>query len=433
MRELLKQVPIFKSLSQRDIQFLVEIARIIELPPDTILLTEGERGDRLYIITDGEVEIIKAFGKPDELSLRMCGKGEPIGEMSFLNPAGIRSATVRTKTNARFLEITREDFELLLLRRPGIAYGIARGLSQRLVESENKFIHAIAEKSRKLTILSKLIPDYVEEIPELTAPKEEIKNPTPGVPQIRINALGGFQVFRGETLIAEKDWKAKQPKLLLKALITRGAANVPKDLLIDDVWPDTSPFSVEGNFKVTLHRLRKALEPSMGARSSYIHLKDNMVSLDRNLVRLDIDEFLTLFRRARKAEQAGDAKSAILHANLAIPLYRGDYLAEDLYVPWAEIKREEFRAIHIDLLRRTAELLESQGSSRKSIDLYKKIIKTDPCFEEAYQKLMQIYANRGMRAEAIRVYDECRKNLDRDVGVEPDKLTISIYNRIIET
>ena len=98
MRELLKQVPIFKSLGRRDVQFLVEITRTFELPPDTILLREGERGDRLYIIADGEVEVIKAFGKPDELLLRICGKGEPIGEMSFLNTEGVRSATIRTRT-----------------------------------------------------------------------------------------------------------------------------------------------------------------------------------------------------------------------------------------------------------------------------------------------------------------------------------------------
>ena len=74
---MLKQVPIFKSLGQKDIQFLVEITRTFELPPDAILLREGERGDRLYIIADGDVDVIIAFGKPGELLLRVCGKGEP--------------------------------------------------------------------------------------------------------------------------------------------------------------------------------------------------------------------------------------------------------------------------------------------------------------------------------------------------------------------
>jgi DNA-binding SARP family transcriptional activator/CRP-like cAMP-binding protein len=434
MRELLRQVPLFKALGQRDIRFLEGIARQLELPPDTIIFKEGERGDRLYIVMDGELEVIKAFGKPDELVLRCCGPGEPIGEMSFLNPEGIRTATVRTKSRIRLVEITRDDFELLLLGRPRIAYGIASGLSQRMLDSENMFVRTLAEKSRKLAILSKLVSAPVEEIflPELPAPDKKERRHGAGVSKIQINVLGGFKVFRGETLIAEADWRAKQPKLLLKALITRGASNVPKEVLIDDLWPDASPTSGEGNFKVILHRLRKALEPAMGAGSSYIYLKENMVSLNRNLVRLDLDEFLVLFQRARKAEQAGDIKSAILHGTSAIDLYKGDYLAEDIYVPWAEFKREEIRALFVELLRRMAEIHENQGTSKKSIELYKKLIRTDPAFEEAYQKLMLAYSNRGMRAEAIRVYEECRKALDREVGVGPDKLTISIYKRILE-
>ena len=51
---------------------------------------------------------------------------------------------------------------------------------------------------------------------------------------------GSFQVFRGEALIGEHEWKAKQRKLMLKAIITRGAEGVPKDVLIEDLWPEIS-------------------------------------------------------------------------------------------------------------------------------------------------------------------------------------------------
>jgi DNA-binding SARP family transcriptional activator len=61
------------------------------------------------------------------------------------------------------------------------------------------------------------------------------------------------------------------------------------------------------------------------------------------------------------------------------------------------------------------------------------VVKTDPTLEEAYQKLMLTYSDLGMRTEAIRVYNECRRALDRDLGVEPDKLTTSIYERIVES
>jgi DNA-binding SARP family transcriptional activator/CRP-like cAMP-binding protein len=432
MNELLKQIPLFSSLSQRDIRFLAQIARQLELPANTILFKEGAPGNRLYLIAEGELEIIKALGTPDEIVLRVCYAGEPIGEMSFLNPEGVRSATVRAKTRVRLIEIARDDFELLMLGRPGLALAIARGLSQRLVESENRFIRTLAEKSRKLAIFSKLIAASVDEIP-LAEPTESISEKAAGVPQIQIYVLGRFQLFLGETLVTGKEWSARQPQLLLKALITRGAENVPKDLLIEDMWPDTPPDDGKRNFKVVLHRLRKTLGNLTGPRSPYIWFKGNKISLNRGLVRLDIDEFLSLYKRARRAEQAGDIKGSIAYGNSAIELYKGDYLEDELYTPWTALKREEIRAIYVDILRRTAANYENQGSSRRSIDLYKLVAKTDPTLEEAYQKLMLTYSNLGMRTEAIRVYNECRRALDRELGVDPDKLTTSIYERIIES
>lgn len=432
MNELLKQIPLFSSLSQRDIRFLAQIARQLELPANTILFKEGAPGNRLYLIAEGELEIIKALGTPDEIVLRVCYAGEPIGEMSFLNPEGMRSATVRAKTRVRLIEIARDDFELLMLGRPGLALAIARGLSQRLVESENRFIRTLAEKSRKLAIFSKLIAASVDEIP-FVEPTESISEKAAGVPQIQIYVLGRFQLFLGETLVTGKEWSARQPQLLLKALITRGTENVPKDLLIEDMWPDTPPDDGKRNFKVVLHRLRKTLGNLTGPRSPYIWFKGNKISLNRGLVRLDIDEFLSLYKRARRAEQAGDIKGSIAYGNSTIELYKGDYLEDELYTPWTALKREEIRAIYIDILRRTAANYENQGSSRRSIDLYKLVVKTDPTLEEAYQKLMLTYSNLGMKTEAVRVYNECSKALYRELGVNPDKLTTSIYERIVES
>jgi DNA-binding SARP family transcriptional activator/CRP-like cAMP-binding protein len=431
MNELLKQIPLFSSLSPRDIRFLAQIAGLLELPAGTILFEEGELGSRLYLIVNGELEVIKAHRTPDEIVLRVCCAGEPIGEMSFLNPKGVRSATVRSRTSVRLIEIAREDFESLMLGRPGLALAIASSLSQRLVDSENRFIRTLAEKSRKLAVFSKLITASVDEVP-LPEPAEPVCDKATGIPQIQINVLGKFQLFRGETPAAGKEWSAKRPQLLLKALITRGAVNVPRDLLIEDLWPDTAPDGGKRNFKVVLHRLRKALGNLTETGSPYIWYKGNTTSLNRDLVRLDIDEFLSRCKRARKAGQAGDAKGAVVYGNSAIELYKGDYLEDELYTSWTMLKREEIRALYIDILRRTAAHYDNQGSSRKAIDLYKLVIKTDPTLEEAYQKLMLTYSKLAMRTEAIRVYNECRGVLGRELGVEPDKLTTSIYERIVE-
>ena len=120
MIELLRTVPLFASLKKKEISFLAEIAKEVEYPANTVLFYEGDPGDRLYIVIDGELEVVKALGRPEEHLLRVCPAGEHVGEMYFLNPSGVRSATVRTRTQVRLLELRRDDFETLLHRRPSL-------------------------------------------------------------------------------------------------------------------------------------------------------------------------------------------------------------------------------------------------------------------------------------------------------------------------
>jgi class 3 adenylate cyclase len=254
------------------------------------------------------------------------------------------------------------------------------------------------------------------------------------LPQIQINVLGKFQLIRGETPVTRKEWSAaKKPQMLLKALITKGRENVLIDQLIDDLWPAASFDEGKQNFKTVLHRLRKILGHPAGSRSLYISFERNTVSLNRSMVRLDIDDFFYLCKRAGRAEQAGDLKSSINLGNSAIELYKGDYLEDELYTPWTMMKREETRALYINVLRRTASLYERQGNSRKAIEVFKLLIRADPGLEESYRKLMLLYSNIGMRAEAIRIYNECKRVLSRELDVDPDELTTSIYKRIVES
>lgn len=133
-----------------------ELARVLESlhqrreSPGKLLFLEGDRGDCFYIVAEGELEVIKAYGTPDERLLNVRGRGEHIGEMSFLIPDGLRTATVRCRTSVRLLEMDRETFEAMLHQWPGIARDIARLLSQRLRDSENTTLADLREKNRQL-------------------------------------------------------------------------------------------------------------------------------------------------------------------------------------------------------------------------------------------------------------------------------------------
>ena len=256
-----------------------------------------------------------------------------------------------------------------------------------------------------------------------------------GMPRIRISTLGGFRVLRGNVLIEDKKWQGNQPKRLLKAIIARGSERVSKEIIIEDLWPEGRPEAVEKNFKVTLHRLRKALKPTANKPlgSYYIHLKDKLISLDKDLCHVDVDEFLSLYDKGKIKEKNGDTKRALSLYETSAKLYQGDFLKEDLYEPWAQIKREELRLKYIDLLYKTAQLYESIGTANKAIGCYRKVVQSDSFSEKAYQRLMTLYSNRGMRSAAVKIYEECKNALLTGLGTEPDEITTSIYKKILET
>jgi LuxR family maltose regulon positive regulatory protein len=254
------------------------------------------------------------------------------------------------------------------------------------------------------------------------------------IPRLRIETLGGFQVFRGNSPIEESEWDRNQPKQLLKAIVSYGGRNIPKEILTDELWPEENPKAAERNFKTTLQRLRKSLEPSIHKEfnSSYIHLHNNLVFLDPELCQADADLFLSLLKTAEEKEKRSETKHALSLYTEAMEIYKGDFLPDEIYASWVDKRREELRAKYIELLNKIANLYERQGAFKKSIDCYKKAIQTDPLLEEPYQKLITFYFNKGMFNEAVRTYEDCKKVLKKELKTKPDSTTTSIYNKVLE-
>jgi ATP/maltotriose-dependent transcriptional regulator MalT len=254
------------------------------------------------------------------------------------------------------------------------------------------------------------------------------------VPLLRIETLGGFRVFRGDSPMEEKDWDRNQPRKLLKAILSHGEEKIPKEILMDDLWPEEGPDAADKKFKTTLRRLRKSLESPIDKdfSSSYIHLHDNFVFLDRELCQVDVDLFLSLLKKGEEKERKDDGKSALSFYAEALEIYKGDFLPEELYEPWVDVKREELKGEYIEVLKKVAKIYDRQGAATKAINCYQRVIQADPLLEESYQVLMNLYANRGMLNEALRTYEACKRAFEAGLKTKPDPTTTALYKKILE-
>jgi len=150
-RSVLARVPLFQNLPAEEINFLATTLRPVEFGGGSIVLLEDDPGEYFYVIIEGNVEIIKSLGTPEERRVGVRGPGEFIGEMSLFIPNGLRTASARSVGESRLLELTRADFESLLERQSQLSLEFVQVLSTRLSDSHNKAMHDLHEKNRRLS------------------------------------------------------------------------------------------------------------------------------------------------------------------------------------------------------------------------------------------------------------------------------------------
>jgi phosphoserine phosphatase RsbU/P len=147
----LAKVHLFASFPQSELEYLAETLHPQVFAPGRLLLREGESEGHLYILLEGEAEVIKALGTPDERQLAIRSSGSLFGEMSLFTSQGSHTASVRARTPAYVLEMTRQDFDRLLHLYPSLAYDMAQQMSRHLEDTENATILDLREKNRQLT------------------------------------------------------------------------------------------------------------------------------------------------------------------------------------------------------------------------------------------------------------------------------------------
>lgn len=125
---VLRHVDMFSRIPGRVLAGLAHVLEEVELPTGTVLMEIGASEDWLYILVDGEVEVVR-----DDRYLRL-GPGSVVGEMEVLDPQS-RSATVTAVSPVHALRLKKAAFDEALRLSPEIAQGVIVELVRRLRET----------------------------------------------------------------------------------------------------------------------------------------------------------------------------------------------------------------------------------------------------------------------------------------------------------
>lgn len=113
---------------------------LVSHPAGSYVFREGESGEEMYILQEGEVEIVKRYG-PQEKRLALLESGDFFGEMSMLENRP-RNASARVVADAKVLAIDPSTFDQMLREYPEVAVRMLRGLCQRLRRYEDEAVAA---------------------------------------------------------------------------------------------------------------------------------------------------------------------------------------------------------------------------------------------------------------------------------------------------
>jgi len=217
----------------------------------------------------------------------------------------------------------------------------------------------------------------------------------------------------------------RQQRALLALLLLNANEAVPVERIIDELWPDAPPPSATKSVQALASRLRKTLEGEPSARNGDARGNGVVLTRAHGYVltiapgELDLDRFESLLEAGRGALAAGRAEEASATLRKALAVWRGPPLEEfasDLFAHGDIARLNELRLSALE------DRLEADLASRRSSELVaelESLVAAHPLRERLRGQLMLALYRCGRQAEALQVYQDTRRLLVDELGIEP--------------
>ncbi|SMD10348.1 ATP-, maltotriose-and DNA-dependent transcriptional regulator MalT [Desulfocicer vacuolatum DSM 3385] len=276
------------------------------------------------------------------------------------------------------------------------------------------------------TIFRDKIGCYVKTLFE----KELEKEP----PQLKITLLGKFNVTMDDQKLPLSRWKSSKALMIFKYLAAnRHKGFIPREVLIELLWPEEDIQKTGSRFNVAMSSLRKTLEPQLSPKSAsaYIERKKDQYRLCQGArICIDTEDFSNTILAVKTKKDTPHKKLGTLLS--AQSLYQGAFLEENPYEEWCIVKREWFTAGYLKILWEIVSLYQREKQIEKAIFFTRKILATEPFDENAYKQLMSFYAQSGRLSktqEIYLIYKKMAAQMDCPVRSDITKLYCKLFQK----
>ncbi|WP_285499466.1 AAA family ATPase [Actinokineospora sp. NBRC 105648] len=244
-----------------------------------------------------------------------------------------------------------------------------------------------------------------------------------------MSLTGDVALEVGGVAAGDRQLRSRHARVVLAMLTLERARPVRREELSELLWGDEPPSSWESVLRTAVARVRAALrDAGLDGRATVratfgcyqLHLPAGAV-VDLEQAEGDVEDALAALAAGRAAEAADR-------------LERVDRVARRPFLPeadgpWVRERRTQNRALRIRALEaltgaRMAAGLPAEAVAREVVDL-------DPFRESAHRLLISALAGGGNRAQALVAYEQCRRLLAEELGVDPSPETEAVYLELL--
>ena len=244
---------------------------------------------------------------------------------------------------------------------------------------------------------------------------------------MEFRVLGPVEAWSGDERLAVG---GGMQRTLLALLALQANRVVPADRLMSALWPDGQPASGRSRLHDQVFALRRVLRLAGPGRDDCLVTRPPGYTLQADADRVDHLRFDRLVRSGRQARAAGDPAAAVEHLRAALGLWRGPALggvdADGLAGEARRLEEARLAAVEdcVD-----AEL--DRGAADEVIPELTALVAAHPLRERLRGQLMLALYRVGRQAEALEVWQDARRQLRDDLGLDPGPELLALRDRVL--
>jgi two-component SAPR family response regulator len=247
---------------------------------------------------------------------------------------------------------------------------------------------------------------------------------------LHVTCFGEFKVTRAGQSVGTPGWLATKAGDLFAYFITCRDRPVPRDRVLEALWPEVAPERSSGAFHSALYKMRQMLRGDSPGK--FVRSSSGEYGLENERFAIDADEFTALYAQSANHphESLEKCESCVERLGRAVGLYQGDYL-ENLYHDWAVNEQRHLLAIYLKALDALEKHYASRGEYETAVVYGRRMLDKDPLLEDVHRRMMQHYGRLRDRNGVMRQYRRLVEILADELGVEPMVETQELYRTLI--